>query len=208
MVDVAFQAAGVVPGHLGLNQHSLGQGFPVAHLRSGAGERQLVQALLGLEFPHDNLDHGAGLGRLGELPHRQAALLAAAELDEYVVAADGHHSPTMPGLGLQEYLAADGVADVHQLVQRRPAQCLGQIVFHFRRGGLAAARPGGSGGFDCLGHCAGRSRSLQSRKRRLFRRWLLGLGESSDLRSRRRRFLRRRRGTAFRGCGSSGFRLG
>ena len=54
MVDLAFQAARVVAGDLGLDQHAFAQVVPVAHVGRRVGQPQIVEAVVGVEPLHDH----------------------------------------------------------------------------------------------------------------------------------------------------------
>ena len=92
VVDLALQPARVVAGHVGVDQHPFVQIGPVGDFDGPAGQAQFVQAVVGIEFLHDHLEGVAGLGGRLELPQRQAALFATAQLDEDLAAADGRHA--------------------------------------------------------------------------------------------------------------------
>ena len=93
VVDFALQPARVVAGHANLDHRAFDQIGPVVDLHGLVGQRQLVHSVFGIEPLHDDLHGGPGSRRNIEQPQRNDALLAAAELDEHVVAANGHHRP-------------------------------------------------------------------------------------------------------------------
>ena len=66
------------------------------------GQAEIVEAVVGVEPLDDHLDGVARLGRLGKLPQGDAALLAAAQFDEHLVAPHGHDAAAVPRFRLED----------------------------------------------------------------------------------------------------------
>ena len=122
-------------GHADLDQRPFDQIGPVVDLHRLVRQRQFVEPVFGIQPLDDHLHHGVGPGRHVELPQRDDPLLAAGELDEHVVAPDGHHAAALDRVGLEQFLvrlAAAAQQLVHRRVAHGPIQ-LGVDV-HGRRG--------------------------------------------------------------------------
>ena len=134
MVDLAFESAGVVAGHLGLDEHAFVQVGPVAHVGGRLGKPQIVEPVVGVEPLDDHLDGVARLGRRWKLPQGHAALLAAAQFDEHLVAPHGDDAAGVPRFRLEGLFVAEHVAAAHQGVERRVAQGPVKFGVHVLRG--------------------------------------------------------------------------
>ena len=140
VVDFAFQPAGVVAGHADLDQGPFDQVGPIVDLHRLVRQAQFVEAVFGVEPLDDHLHQIAGHGGRVELPQRDDALLAALELDEHVVAADGHHAAALHRVRLEELLFVLR-SGAEQVVHRGPAHRPAQLVFQFGRRIVAHAGP-------------------------------------------------------------------
>ena len=107
-----------------------GQVGPIIDLYRLVGQRKLVEAVLGIEPLHKDLNLRADLRGHVEQPQRNDPLLAAAELDEDVVAANGGHPAALQRLGLKGRLVAlrsEIEQSVHRVAAHRPAQLVFQL---------------------------------------------------------------------------------
>ncbi len=104
VIHFAFQAAFVVPGDAGLDDHALGDIAPIGGHDGRVGQRKLIQPFLAVKTRDDDLEDLPDLGRLGELSQRQHTLIAPAQLDEHVVVVNGENLCLMARLGFEIYL--------------------------------------------------------------------------------------------------------
>ena len=143
VVHFALQAAAVVAGDLGLDQHLFVEVAPVGHFGGRLGQAEIVEAVVGVEPLDDHLDGVARLGRLGKLPQGDAALLAAAQFDEHLVAPHGHDAAAVPRFRLEDLFIAAQRAAAHQGVEGLVAEARVELGVHVRREGILLGRLGG-----------------------------------------------------------------
>ncbi len=177
-------------GDLGLDQHLFVEVAPVGYFGGRLGQAQIVKAVVGVEPLDDHLDGVARLGRLGKLPQGDAALLAAAQFDEHLVAPHGHDAAAVPRFRLEDLFIAAQLAAAHQGVEGLVAQARVEFGVHVGCKGILLKRLGGRGILDDRRRRRGR-RGRRGRGNRWDRRDRVGRRGHRWRRLRRRRFGRR-----------------